>query len=132
MGASNEYFQEVNSSVNSAANYLVKDKPEILVAVSGIVVTLLIQSYAGKFAPKLPTCVKNTLNHPAFKIIAMFLFLYSVERRSFVLSVCVAFALYMAINAINGKQALEAFKKVPVVLHKTVHVSMDKSKKHGV
>ncbi len=96
------YMNAYNNSVNSALSTL--DVPSVAAFLK-----LLLVLYAGLAAPHLPDVVLNWFNFVPFKILVLFLIVWTGNHDP-VLSITIAVAFFVTMNVLSGKQALEPFR----------------------
>ena len=101
-----EYLRSYNDNINDSLSPL--DNPSI----AGFLKLFLVL-YGGLVAPKLPNSVLQWFNFVPFKLLVLFLILYTANKDP-ALSILIATSFYASMNVLNGKKAFESFDDVQV------------------
>ncbi|KAI9190675.1 uncharacterized protein BJ171DRAFT_591345 [Polychytrium aggregatum] len=99
-------FQNIQSSTQNVNSVLTHelDNP-----VFNSLLTIALVLYGGLAAPALPQSIQNLFNKVWFKLLIMFLIVWTASHDK-VLALALAIAFYASLNVIMNKQPFELFE----------------------
>jgi hypothetical protein len=108
-----DQYEFIRNTVNPPINnfmdrILGESKPGERDSIALVVLKMILILYGSVIAPKLPTRVLEWFDFVPFKILVLFLIVWSGSHDPS-LSLLIAICFYVSLNVLNGKQAFEKF-----------------------